>query len=65
MYRIGVPELLIFFTIVLLVFVPRAVPSMRNAAEQKGYSLPLVAAFGLFLLIAFVYGIVNTLELFR
>lgn len=61
----GFPELVIIFSIALFMFGPRLAPAVRQAAESRGYPLPLVVVFSLFLVAALLFGIVNTLELFK
>ena len=55
-FRLGLPEMLIMFAAMLLLFGSTWGPRILRGAERRGYSLSLVLAFTAFLVMAFIYG---------
>ena len=59
--RLGIPELLTIAVIALLVFGPKELPNLSamihadyREADNQSYSLSLILAFTLFLIVAFI-----------
>ena len=70
--RLKLPEMLIIFAIAPFMFGPRWLPGIyakirpeRRPAEEHGYPKSWIVIFGIMLVLAFIYGIVNTLQIFR
>jgi hypothetical protein len=59
---LGLPEMIMIGIIALLIFGPKLPPHLpgiiddaRRSAEDRGYTLSLIFAFALFLIVAFIY----------
>ena len=72
MGQLGVPEMIMILIIAILAIGPRSLPHLseviqgvRRAVNNDEYPLPLVLAFALFLIVAFIYGVVSTMDLFH
>lgn len=74
--RFGFPELVIIFVIALFLFGPRALPRLgkgldesmqdsRQRRDDETHTPVLIFLFKLLLALAFVYGFLKTVELFR
>ena len=71
LFRLGIPEMLIIFTIALLIFGPRLPrlyqkirPSQRQE-EETTFPAGWNFVFVLLLALAFLFGVINTLQILR
>jgi hypothetical protein len=64
-FRLGFPELINMFVITLFVFGPLLAARVRESRERYDYSVPVWIAFGLCLVMSFIYGVLNTVTIFQ